>query len=196
MFLSGSTASQNGAWYDMGPEPSETLLPKRLLLACFGFGPVLSGTAQAMAVSFGCANARTTIVNIPDTGKSGNPAGYDGIFIGISSDGSGNSERAFSFVRRHSEVLSAIPVALFFLLPKTSEPDIHHDLTGALSPISPLDIRSFDPSPNIQSRVADWGKDTVLPLMETGWLADIIFPEPVAGPKISREQPKVMASLY
>ena len=196
MFLS-DPASPGGAC-DMGSEPSAKNPPKQLLLACFGSGLALS-EAKAMAVRFGRDNALTTIFNIPDAsgqGKFKNLAGYDGIFIGICPDGSGHAERAFSFIRNSFDLLSAKPVALFYILHRIPGPNACDTRLGELSRLCPLDVRSFDRSSvDIFADICAWAMNTVWPLMETRWLADIIFPEPVAD-DMSREKPGAMSSLY
>ena len=197
MFLSGS--APGGIGDGMEPDPLVELPQRRLLLACSGNDLVLSGTARNMAFGLGRNNSRTSILKIPDgngQGEPGNLAGYDGIFIGISPDGSGASDRAFSFIRNYFKTLSAKPLALFFILPRLPEAEGPDTRLAELSPLCPLDVRCFDrSSPDIQAGAARWAVNTVWPLMETGWLADIIFPEPVPETDCPREQPRAAASL-
>ncbi len=186
MFLSGLT---------LGPEtdsdnllaasaPAEYRQCKRLLLAYSGTSSELADAAKNMAFGFGQKEARTTIYRIPDNNaqhKSMDLTVYDGVFIGIAPDGSGATNTAFSFIRHHINALSAMPVALFFLLsraPKLNRGASEHLFEG-LAPMCPLDVRIFERSgSNLTPTVMEWAQNDIWPLMETGWLADLIFPGP------------------
>ncbi|MCG8635913.1 MAG: flavodoxin domain-containing protein [Desulfobacterales bacterium] len=184
MFLSGlthGTETDNGSRFTPG-----AAVPRRLMLACCGTSPELAGVAESMASGFGRKEAGTSIYRIPDNNArqdSVDLAAYDGIFIGIAPDGSGVTNRTFAFIRRHINALSAMPVALFFLLSRAPEPgrERHsgeHFFEG-LAPMSPLDVRIFQRSEqNLAPAVVEWARNDIWPLMETGWLADLIFPGP------------------
>jgi hypothetical protein len=198
VFLSG-LLHEDGQGADQNRQ--ETASHRRLLLACFGSNPVLSGTVKNMAFGFGRKNARTTITRIQDSSDPINPLrGYDGVFIGIAPDGTGSTEQAFSFIRNHLEQLSAMPVALFFLLSRAPKTDNKENPFKDLSDIYPLDVRIFDgTAQNLAMDVTAWAQNEIWPLMETGWLADLIFPEPappavLAEPEIYTEMAEPMVS--
>ncbi len=185
MFLSGLTQCVEIDSNDTSAGPV-TEKPRRLLLAYSGASLELSHVAKNMAFGFGGKDAGTTIYKIPENThqyRSKDLTAYDGIFIGIAPDGSGATHAAFSFIRDHINVLSAMPVALFFLLSRA--PKLGRDnnagehLFEGLSPMSPLDVRIFERSgPHLSSAVMKWALNDIWPLMETGWLADLIFPGP------------------
>ncbi|MCG8686980.1 MAG: hypothetical protein MI892_19020 [Desulfobacterales bacterium] len=178
MFLSGSSLENI---YDCQEDVSG-LPKKRLLLACSGSSLVLHSVAKNMALGFGRKDTQTTILKIPgsnDTGNSGIINRYDGVFIGIAPEGTGSTERAFSFIRNNLEALSAKPVGLFFLLSRAPKFFNRENLFKDLSQMYPLDVKSFDRSaPDINRQVSKWVWNDIWPMMETNWLADLIFPEP------------------
>jgi hypothetical protein len=182
MFLSGLThGPETEEGLSAAPAPSA---PRRLLLACSGTSAELSDAVENMAFAFGRKEAGTTIYRIPENNAqhgSIDLTAYDGVFMGIAPDGSGATNRAFSFIRHHINTLSAMPAALFFLLSRA--PKLNQG-TGAplfegLAPMSPLDVRIFQRSgSNLTPAVTEWARNDIWPLMETGWLADLIFPGP------------------
>ncbi len=190
MFLSGLT--QNVEMDNPSTVPvSES--PRRLLLAYSGTSLELSDVAKNMAFDFGRKDTRTTIHKIPDNPRRPKDlTAYDGIFIGIAPDGAGATNAAFSFIRNNMNALSSMPVALFFLLSRAPKLDREHHAGGhlfdGLSPMCPLDVRIFQRSgPDLTSSVIKWAQNDIWPLMETGWLADLIFPGP--EPEIAMPEP-------
>ena len=189
MFLSGLTRG-----WEISPDPASDMpalkTTRRLLLACSGLDKELPGVAKAMAFGFGKKEAQTTIFRSPDAAHQGRQHSlsiYDGAFIGIAPDGNGAAEAAFAFIRNHLSALSAIPVALFFLLPGTvaDDPDNIDEkaLLEKLPLICPLDVGRFEGTgAGLKNRVLDWAGGTVWPMMETRWLADLVFPEPGCSP--------------
>ena len=174
------------------PFPGRTEHPSRRILTAYsGSSLSLSGASRKMAFGFGRKNARTTIFRIPENRapeRTKDPAGFDGVFIGIAPDGTGSTQRAVSFIRTHIESFARIPVAIFFLLHQT--PDLDAGETGFrdLSRICPLDVRSFvRTDPCVSDAVARWAGRNVWPLMETAWLADLVFPEPADDRADSRD---------
>ena len=159
--------------------------PRKILIACSGERLELSSAAKQLAFGFGRKDARSTIYRIPKPGEH-LPAKdlnrYDGIFIGIAPDGTGVTDTAFSFMRTHLGDLAAKPVALFFLLsraPKLGQAEQPDRIFDGLSQISPLDVITFQRSDKrIAGAVTAWAEHQIWPLLETGWLADMIFPCP------------------
>ncbi|MDD9303007.1 MAG: hypothetical protein HUK40_11975 [Desulfobacter sp.] len=158
-------------------------LPEKrcVLVACAGAGHVLSETVKTMAHGFDRKNAMTTVCKIVDRSDPlRDLAGYDGVFIGIAPDRTGSTKKAFSFIRSHLDDLAAMPVALFFLLSHAPKLGVQDPVFKGLSRMHPLDVQSFDRSSAcLGAEVTDWAENKIWPLMETGWLADLIFPEPV-----------------
>ena len=146
-----------------------------------------------MAFGFGRKEARSTIYKIPDAEAQGpvkDLSRYDGIFIGIAPDRTGATEAAFTFMRTHMDGLAAKSVALFFLLDRAPKPassaQTPEQSFDGLSQMSPLDVMTFDRSgKGMADAVFHWAGNDIWPLMETGWLADMLFPGPKLRMKLS-----------
>lgn len=180
MFLS----TQGGGSANLFPDKTGRL--RQILLACGGSSPELAGIAEHLACGFNRKNAGTTILNLSGPGgRKAEPdiGGYDGVFIGIATEETGAAEQGISFMRDHMETLTAKPVTLFLLLP--GPPGLAQEQqepcqSGAgVSGITFLDVMRFTRSGrDLKEAVMNWAGDKVWPLMETAWLADMIFPGP------------------
>ena len=197
MFLSGHAFGE-ACSKDTRPKTLTGPPLKRLLLICSGSSLVLSGTAKTLAFEFGRKNVRTTLLSLSDTAAPGlerNFSRYDGIFIGIAPEGTGSTERAFSFIRTHLVTLSSKPVALFFLLSRAPKLMSSENLFKDLSLMYPLDVKSFDrTAAGITTEVTEWARNDIWPRMETAWLADLLFPEP-AVPPVEHAVDKIAESM-
>ena len=182
MFLSAQ-----GMTADTCPLGEKRERPRRILIARSGGSPELSRVVRRLAFEFAGKEARSKIYKIPGAGDAPrvtDVSGYDAIFIGVAPDGTCATDAAFTFMRSHMDDLAAKPVALFFLLdraPKLSSAAHSPELTfEGLSRMSPLDVMTFTRSgQGMADAVSDWAGNKIWPLMETGWLADMLFPCPV-----------------
>jgi len=175
MFLSGPghTTEEAGC-----PERRSSAPFKRILLILSGRAYCLSHSAKKLAFGLGQVHAAVTLYQLQDSPKD--ISAYDGVVMGIAPDNSGCTQRAFAFIRSQMETLAATPVSIFFLLdgpPALTDRD--QDLFKGLAGVNPLDVQIFHRDEIRLSRsVTAWARQKVWPLMETAWLADMIFPSP------------------
>ncbi|WDP90201.1 MAG: hypothetical protein HUN04_11005 [Desulfobacter sp.] len=181
MFLSGMAAAE-GKCRRHAPGGGGLPAPKRLLVACAGASQALTATAGLMVSELGEEKARITVADISASGFPFKTlAGYDGVIMGIDPDGSGHFKAALSFIRAHRAPLAHMPLALFSLQPPSRFSD--EVVSSLLSLVSPLDFRNFNGGAGDAAQtVSDWVRHSVWPLMETRWLADMVFPVPDLSP--------------